>query len=72
MDHVGIWKYNFELSIRPSEGCCRYAIYGLGGCGKTALALETAYRTREQQPQRAVFWVPAIDQADFEQAYREI
>ncbi|KAJ6268173.1 hypothetical protein PSV08DRAFT_411191 [Bipolaris maydis] len=55
-----------------SEGCCRYAVYGLGGCGKTALALEIAYRTREQQPQRAVFWVPAISQADFEQAYREI
>ncbi|KAF2202161.1 kinesin light chain [Delitschia confertaspora ATCC 74209] len=39
-----------------SEGCQRLAIYGLGGCGKTALALESAYRTRERQPARTVFW----------------
>jgi len=50
----------------------RLAIYGLGGCGKTALALELAYRTREQQPARAVFWVPAITRESFEQAYYEI
>ncbi|KZM27862.1 uncharacterized protein EKO05_0010026 [Ascochyta rabiei] len=55
-----------------SEGCRRLAVYGLGGCGKTALVLETAYRTREQHPTRAVFWVPAVSQASFEQAYREI
>ena len=47
-------------------------IYGLGGCGKTALALESAYRTREQQPTRAIFWVPAVSRESFEQAYREI
>ena len=50
----------------------RLAIHGLGGCGKTALALELAYRTREQQPDRAIFWVPAVSQESFEQAYRDI
>ncbi|KAF2624855.1 kinesin light chain [Macroventuria anomochaeta] len=55
-----------------SQDCRRLAVYGLGGCGKTALALETAYRTREQHPMRAVFWVPVVSQASFEQAYREI
>jgi tetratricopeptide (TPR) repeat protein len=55
-----------------SEGCHRYAVYGLGGCGKTALALEAAYQMREQQPERAIFWVPAISLSAFEQAYREI
>ncbi|KAF2181607.1 kinesin light chain 1 [Zopfia rhizophila CBS 207.26] len=55
-----------------AEGCQRFAIYGLGGCGKTALALESVYRTREQQPTRAIFWVPAVSQQSFEQAYREI
>ncbi|KFA81514.1 hypothetical protein S40288_09942 [Stachybotrys chartarum IBT 40288] len=55
-----------------SEGCRRLAICGLGGCGKTALALELAYRTREQQPARATFWVPAVTRESFEQAYREI
>jgi tetratricopeptide (TPR) repeat protein len=55
-----------------SEGCRRLAIHGLGGCGKTALALETAYRTREKYPACAIFWVPAISQETFEQAYREM
>ncbi|KAK3216150.1 hypothetical protein GRF29_8g2378422 [Pseudopithomyces chartarum] len=55
-----------------SEGGRRLASYGLGGCGKTALALEAAYRTRERQPARAVLWVPAVSRESFEQAYREI
>ncbi|KAF2475260.1 kinesin light chain [Lindgomyces ingoldianus] len=55
-----------------SEGCRRLAIYGLGGCGKTALVLESTYRTREQQPARAIFWVPAVSRESFEQAYRDI
>ncbi|KAF2201833.1 kinesin light chain [Delitschia confertaspora ATCC 74209] len=55
-----------------SEGCQRLGIYGLGGCGKTALALECAYRTKQQQPTRAILWVPVISRESFEQAYREI
>jgi tetratricopeptide (TPR) repeat protein len=31
-----------------------------------------AYQTRKDQPKCAVFWVPAVSQAGFEQAYREI
>ncbi|KAF2647204.1 TPR-like protein [Lophiostoma macrostomum CBS 122681] len=62
-----------QLSAHISaEGGRRLAIYGLGGCGKTALALESAYRTREQQPKRAVFWVAAVSLESFEQGYREI
>ncbi|KAF2494969.1 hypothetical protein BU16DRAFT_590237 [Lophium mytilinum] len=55
-----------------SEGCQRLAVYGLGGCGKTALALEAAYSTRERQPTRAIFWVPAVSRETFEQAYLAI
>ncbi|KAF1950658.1 purine and uridine phosphorylase [Byssothecium circinans] len=55
-----------------SEGGRRLAIYGLGGCGKTALALEAAYRTRERQPARAVLWVSTVSRESFEQAYREM
>ena len=54
------------------EGCQRLAICGFGGCGKTALALESAYRLKEQQPSRAIFWVSAVSRESFEQAYREI
>ncbi|KAF2034366.1 TPR-like protein, partial [Setomelanomma holmii] len=50
----------------------RLAIYGLGGCGKTALALELVYRMKEMQPERAVFWVSATTRVAFEQAYQRI
>lgn len=62
-----------DLSAQISlEGGQRLAICGLGGCGKTALIVECAYRIREQQPAYAVFWVPAVSRESFEQAYREI
>lgn len=54
------------------EGGRRLAIYGLGGCGKTAIALVTAYRIKERQPARAIFWVPAFNPESFEKAYRDI
>jgi tetratricopeptide (TPR) repeat protein len=47
-------------------------IYGLGGCGKSALALEFAYRAMAKHARRLVFWVPAITRESFELAYREI
>ncbi|KAH8598500.1 kinesin light chain 1 [Bisporella sp. PMI_857] len=50
----------------------RMTIYGLGGCGKSALALEFAYRALARHARRLVFWVPAISQDSFELAYREI
>ncbi|OAL05939.1 TPR-like protein, partial [Phaeosphaeriaceae sp. SRC1lsM3a] len=47
----------------------RLAIYGLGGCGKTALALEIAYWVKEHHPACAVFWVSALSRDAFEYAY---
>ena len=46
-------------------------VYGLGGCGKSALAIEFAYRALVTHA-RLLFWVPAISQESFELAYREI
>jgi tetratricopeptide (TPR) repeat protein len=47
-------------------------IYGLGGCGKSALVLEFAYRALAERAMDLVFWVPAISRDSFELAYREI
>jgi tetratricopeptide (TPR) repeat protein len=47
-------------------------IYGLGGCGKSALVLEFAYRALAECARDLVFWVPAISRESFELAYREI
>jgi tetratricopeptide (TPR) repeat protein len=47
-------------------------IHGLGGGGKSALALEFGYRALVKDARRLVFWVPAFSQDSFERAYRDI
>jgi NB-ARC domain/Tetratricopeptide repeat len=50
----------------------KVALVGLGGIGKTQVALQLAYWTKENKPECSVFWVPATNNASFEQAYTEI
>ena len=45
---------------------------GLGGIGKTQIALSFAHSVKEKHPEYSVFWVPALSVESFEQAYREI
>jgi len=61
--------------IPPSSNqhdCQRTAIEGLGGIGKTQIALEAVFQVRDKYPDCHIFWVPAIDITTFENAYREI
>lgn len=58
--------------LNAVNGHRHLAIHGLGGCGKSALAIEFAYRTMAVYAGRLVFWVPAISHQTFEHAYREI
>ncbi|RKK62252.1 hypothetical protein BFJ66_g1057 [Fusarium oxysporum f. sp. cepae] len=61
--------------ISPSankDACQRTVIQGLGGIGKTQIALEVAFRLRDADPSCSVFWVPAVDATTFENAYRDI
>jgi tetratricopeptide (TPR) repeat protein len=48
------------------------AVYGLGGIGKTQVALELAYRTRDKIPDCSIFWIPALTADTFRGAYMEI
>ncbi|KAF1934525.1 hypothetical protein EJ02DRAFT_390527, partial [Clathrospora elynae] len=50
----------------------RAALVGIGGVGKSQLAIEHAYCTHEQSPETWVFWVHASNAARFEQSYRDI
>lgn len=50
----------------------RLALAGLGGVGKSQVAVEMVYRTRERCPNCSVFWVPATSPEAFEAAYLEI
>ncbi|KAL3294287.1 kinesin light chain [Colletotrichum asianum] len=61
--------------IPPSadeDACQRTAIIGLGGIGKTQVAIEAAYRLRDAHPDCSVFWVPAVSAAMFDNHYRKI
>ncbi|KAL6713021.1 hypothetical protein ACLMJK_009417 [Lecanora helva] len=59
-----------ELMIR--QDCRKLALFGLGGVGKTQVALELVYIVKERWPAYLIFWVPAVSSESFEQAYRTI
>jgi tetratricopeptide (TPR) repeat protein len=61
-----------ESKLFTGEQTTRTAIVGLGGIGKTQIALELAYRTRKSYRNCSVFWIPATDADSFYQAYRDI
>ncbi|KAL2841134.1 hypothetical protein BJY01DRAFT_257138 [Aspergillus pseudoustus] len=61
-----------EESIAAQDGPGRVAITGLGGVGKTQIALEVAYRVRERDRKCSVFWVPCVSQAMIEQTLQKI
>ncbi|KAK3382112.1 hypothetical protein B0T24DRAFT_660893 [Lasiosphaeria ovina] len=54
------------------DNCQLVALEGLGGIGKTQIALEAIFRVRDAHPECSIFWVPAIDSTTFENAYRKI
>ncbi|OCK97191.1 uncharacterized protein K441DRAFT_470289, partial [Cenococcum geophilum 1.58] len=50
----------------------RIALVGLGGVGKSQLAIEHCYRTADRSPGTWVFWVHASNAARLEQGFRDI
>ncbi|KAJ3561843.1 hypothetical protein NPX13_g8787 [Xylaria arbuscula] len=50
----------------------KLAIVGLGGVGKTQVALQLAYWVKDNRPDYSVLWVSALGHSSFEQAYAEI
>ncbi|KAJ5826076.1 hypothetical protein N7474_003214 [Penicillium riverlandense] len=50
----------------------RIALVGLGGVGKSQLAIEYSYLVRSQAPATWVFWVHASNATRFEQSFRDI
>ncbi|KAL4863411.1 hypothetical protein BDV12DRAFT_189714 [Aspergillus spectabilis] len=61
-----------EGLLAVEDGPRRVAITGLGGVGKTQVALEIAYRIRTQDKKCSVFWIPCTSHAMVEQAYLNI
>ncbi|KXG45220.1 Acyl transferase/acyl hydrolase/lysophospholipase [Penicillium griseofulvum] len=50
----------------------RLAVFGLGGIGKTQIALQVSYWARQAMPAHSIFWIPALSKASFEQACTQI
>jgi hypothetical protein len=55
-----------------TESTERVALMGLGGMGKTQIALELAYRVKYTEKQYSVLWMPAHSAAAFEKAATEL
>ncbi|KAF2735267.1 hypothetical protein EJ04DRAFT_216254 [Polyplosphaeria fusca] len=77
-DHMFIGREDILVNLRrmfqqeAPQDHARAALIGLGGVGKSQIAIEYAYRLRASAPDTWVFWVHASNAARFEQAYRDI
>jgi hypothetical protein len=63
---------DLENKIFGNAGVQKVAISGLGGVGKTQVALALAYRIRDRDPDRSVFWIPATSVEMIEQVFLSI
>jgi tetratricopeptide (TPR) repeat protein len=61
-----------ESALFTEHQPAKFAITGLGGIGKTQIALELAYRAKEKHQDCSVFWVPATNSESLQQAFMDI
>jgi tetratricopeptide (TPR) repeat protein len=61
-----------EQKLFVKRRCQKTAVVGLGGVGKTQVALQFAHLALKKHLDVSVFWVPAMSSETFEQACREV
>ncbi|RKK87424.1 hypothetical protein BFJ68_g17050 [Fusarium oxysporum] len=69
---LSFWVPSSIQDLFFGEGRRKAALVGLGGIGKTQIALQLAYWIKEKKQDYSVFWVPALSRASFEQACMQI
>lgn len=61
-----------KQKLLVNKDCQKVALSGLGGIGKTQVALQFAYSVKEDCPEYSIFWVQALSMETFELSCREI
>ena len=64
--------YVLKQKLMVDRDCQKMSIVGLGGTGKTQVALQFAYMVKETWPEYSIFWMPALSMESFEQACADI
>jgi tetratricopeptide (TPR) repeat protein len=57
-----------EDKLLTNKTCQKMAVVGLGGIGKTQVALEFAYTVKRTKPEYSIFWIAALSMESMEQA----
>ncbi|KAK5680746.1 hypothetical protein LTR17_027515 [Elasticomyces elasticus] len=70
-DFVERKELNDQIHAMLSAPGARAALAGLGGVGKSQIAIEYCYRVREQSQDTWVLWIHASTAARFEQSVRD-
>ncbi|GAB7336874.1 hypothetical protein MBLNU13_g00433t3 [Cladosporium sp. NU13] len=60
-----------EVTTKLSRPAARVALVGMGGVGKSQLAIEYSHQVRTQAPETWVLWLYASNAARFEQSVRD-
>ncbi|KAF0320750.1 kinesin light [Colletotrichum asianum] len=64
-----IWLW-IETRYAGSE--MRFALVGLGGFGKSQVAIQFAHQVHDTSPDTSIFWVNASTKATFQDSYRSV
>ncbi|KAK2026468.1 kinesin light chain [Colletotrichum zoysiae] len=67
-----IFIEELRAKLCVDDGPRRIAVTGLGGIGKTQVALQMAFWFKENRPTWSIFWVPAYSMTAFEKACNDI
>ncbi|KAJ6035966.1 Tetratricopeptide-like helical [Penicillium herquei] len=71
-DFVGRPEILVQINEALSKPAARIGLAGIGGVGKSQLAIEASYRLRLQNPHTWVFWIYAGSANRFKQSFEEI